>query len=46
MAVVLKSRAFNSSNDLTAFCVAAGNNVTTVIEIIYNQDGKYVLFYV
>ena len=45
MAVALKSRSFSSQVDLTAFCIDAANNVGEVISIVYNQDGKYVLFY-
>lgn len=45
MAVALKSRVFNSSNELVAFCQLVANNVTSIVEIIYSLDGKYILFY-
>lgn len=46
MAVALKSRPFNSQNELTAFCVDVVNAVTTVVSIVYSTDGKYILFYI
>lgn len=46
MAVVLKTQIFDSPNDVAAFCVAAGNNVTTVVSIVTDNSGKYVLFYI
>lgn len=46
MAVALKSKAFASQVDLTAFAANVANNVTTIIQVIYNQDGQYILFYV
>ena len=45
MAVALKSMVFNSQTDLTAFARDVANNVTTIVEIIYSLDGKYILFY-
>jgi hypothetical protein len=37
-----KSAFFDSAQDLSKFVQAS---VTTVYSIVYNQDGKYVLFY-
>lgn len=45
MAVALKSMTFSSQVELTQFAALVANNVTTVVSIIYNQDGKYILFY-
>lgn len=46
MAVALKVRSFANHNELAAFCVDAGNNVTTVISIVTDNSGQYVLFYI
>lgn len=46
MAVALKSMSFSSQVELTQFAALPANNVTTIISIVYNQDGKYILFYV
>lgn len=45
MAVALKWQIFDNPITLTAFCVAGGNNVTTVISIVPDNNGKFVLFY-
>lgn len=45
MAVTLKVKIFDSPNDLAAFCAAGGNNVTAVVSIVSDNNGKYVLFY-
>ncbi len=45
MAVVLKVQIFDSPNDLAAFCAVVGNNVTTVVQIVADNNGKYLLFY-
>lgn len=46
MAVALKIKIFDSPVDLAAFCVDGANNVTTVISVVTDNSGKYVLFYV
>lgn len=45
MAVALKVHAFNSYNDLVTFCTTSGNNVTTIVSIVADGNGQYVLFY-
>lgn len=46
MAVNLKSRTFDSMQKLNAFAAAAPNNVTTIIQIVYDAtNGKWVLFF-
>lgn len=37
-----KAMIFDGPSALAAFCVV---NVTTIYSIIYDQNGKYVLFY-
>lgn len=41
--IALKSALFNNQVEL---CQYAALHATTIYQIIYNQDGKYVLFYV
>ena len=45
MAVALKSMTFSSQVDLTSFCADVANGVASIVSIVYNQDGKYILFY-
>ncbi len=45
MAVALKVKIFDNPNELAAFCAAGGNNVTTVISIVTDNNGKYLVFY-
>jgi hypothetical protein len=46
MAVALKTQQFMSSSELTKFVAAGGNNVTTIVSIVYDTgSGKYVVFY-
>jgi hypothetical protein len=46
MAVNLKSRTFDSMQKLNAFAAAVPNNVTTIIQIVFDaSSGKWVLFY-
>lgn len=41
----LKSMSFSSQVDLTKFVNDPANSVSSIVAIIYNQDGKYILFY-
>ena len=43
--MVLKSMSFSSQVDLTQFVNDVANGVTAITAILYNQDGKYILFY-
>lgn len=46
MAVNLKSRVFNSMQKLNEFAASAPNNVTTIVQIVFDTaSGKWVLFY-
>lgn len=46
MAVALKCKYFKAAAEVTTFCAAAPNNVTTIVEIIYDTTtAQYVLFY-
>lgn len=46
MAVAVKTRIFDTAKELADYCVAGANNVTTVLSIVTDNSGKYVLFYV
>ncbi len=46
MAVAVKTRAFPTANDLAAFCADVANSVTTVLSIVSDNNGQFVLFYV
>ena len=46
MAIALKTMNFNTAKELTAYTADAGNNVATIVSIVYDAaSGKYVLFY-
>lgn len=46
MAVALKCKYFTSAKDVATFAATAGNNVTTVISILWDTTtSRYVLFY-
>jgi hypothetical protein len=46
MAVALKVKLFKYPHDLTAFCALAGNNVTTIVAILFDATSNmHVLYY-
>lgn len=45
MAVVLKSKHFKALKELNDFCALVGNNVTTIVQIVQDNSGSWVLFY-
>jgi hypothetical protein len=46
MAVALKTNQFNFAHEVAVFASTAGNNVTTIVAIVYDAaSGKYVIFY-
>lgn len=45
MPVALKVRSFPNHNELAAFCADVANNVTTIVSIVTDSSGQYVLFY-
>jgi hypothetical protein len=45
MAVALKSKHFKALKELNDFCAAAPNAVTTIVQIVQDNSGSWVLFY-
>lgn len=47
MAVALKCKYFKAAKEVTAFTTLAGNNVTTIISLIYDTTtAQFVLFWI
>ena len=45
MAVALKTQSFNSPIELATWAADVANSVTAIVSIVFDNSGKYVLFY-
>jgi hypothetical protein len=45
MAVALKVMMFKNPHDLVKFCTTAGNNVTTIVSIVFDATSNFHVLY-